>query len=194
MPPAAVKSLGDLLFWQYAKIISVSAGLGKKNFGFIMSKYKKLQSGEIAWNSIREYVKEHESDKECIICGAKDQPLTADHLFPRKHNGPNDANNIAWVCRSCNSSKGARRLYEFYTATAGIEVANYDVPRIAEGKYLKLLHAIFSDANMLDYKISDITAHGCPACDLKPLCIKEGTEGRLSILCLDGLATIALRE
>jgi hypothetical protein len=35
MPPRAVRSLRDLIFWQYAKIISESAGFGKANYAFI---------------------------------------------------------------------------------------------------------------------------------------------------------------
>jgi hypothetical protein len=31
-----VKTIGDLIFWQYAKIISQSAEYGKKEFGFVM--------------------------------------------------------------------------------------------------------------------------------------------------------------
>lgn len=55
MPPSAVKTLRDLIFWQYAKIISQSADFGKTNYRFIMSRFKKLQSGEITWSSsIRE--------------------------------------------------------------------------------------------------------------------------------------------
>jgi hypothetical protein len=57
MPPSAVKTIRDLIYWQYAKIISESAGHGKKNYGFIMSQFKKLQSGDIEWSgSIREYI------------------------------------------------------------------------------------------------------------------------------------------
>jgi hypothetical protein len=33
----------------------------------------------------------------------------------------------------------------------------------------------------------------CPGCDLKETCIHEGSEGKLSPLCLDGIATIILR-
>ncbi|KXA97077.1 hypothetical protein AKJ39_03730 [candidate division MSBL1 archaeon SCGC-AAA259J03] len=51
MPPSAVKTVEDLIFWQYAKIISKSAGMGKKNYGFIMDRFKKLQSGEIEWST-----------------------------------------------------------------------------------------------------------------------------------------------
>ncbi len=34
LPPKAVKTIEDLIFWQYAKTISESAGYGKKQFGF----------------------------------------------------------------------------------------------------------------------------------------------------------------
>ena len=47
MPPKAVKSIKDLIFWQYAKIISQSAGFGKNNYRFMMSRFYKLKKGEI---------------------------------------------------------------------------------------------------------------------------------------------------
>lgn len=45
MPPPAIKYIRDLIYWQYAKIIADSAGMGKKNRGFVMSRFKKLQEG-----------------------------------------------------------------------------------------------------------------------------------------------------
>jgi len=110
MPPSTVKTVRDLIFWQYAKIISESAGFGKRNWRFVMKKFKQLKDGEIFWNEIREYVRERKD--ECIFCGRKTD-LTIDHLFPRLFNGPDDEKNIVFVCRECNSSKGSRRLYEF---------------------------------------------------------------------------------
>ena len=65
LPPKAVRTIQDLIFWQYAKIISESTGYGKKQFGFVMDRFKKLSSGEISWSgSIREYVKEREKKSE----------------------------------------------------------------------------------------------------------------------------------
>jgi hypothetical protein len=70
LPPHAVKTIQDLIFWQYAKIISESAGYGKNQYGFIMDRFKKLVSGEINWStSIREYIKEREQQDVCIYCG-----------------------------------------------------------------------------------------------------------------------------
>ncbi len=42
MPPPAIKTVRDLIFWQYAKIITESAGIGKRNWGFVMSRIKQL--------------------------------------------------------------------------------------------------------------------------------------------------------
>lgn len=69
MPPPAIKNDRDLIYWQYAKIIADSAGMGKRNWRFVMDRFKKLQQHEIFWNEIREYVKEHENPGECIFCG-----------------------------------------------------------------------------------------------------------------------------
>ncbi len=60
MPPAAIRDLRDLLYWQYAKIIADSARVGKRNHGFVMERFVKLRSCGIALDSIREYVKERD--------------------------------------------------------------------------------------------------------------------------------------
>jgi len=192
MPPPAIKTVGDLIFWQYAKIISDSAGMGKRNWGFVMTKFKQLQGGEIFWNSIREYVKEREKKDECIFCGGRTS-LTIDHLLPRSLNGPDDEKNVIWVCLRCNSSKGARRVYEFWTIREGLEGAKYDVPRIVEGKYLKFLYETLKGKSMLNFAIDDIKGQICPRCDLNSLCIRENSVGKLSPLCLDGIITLCFK-
>ncbi|NWF86929.1 HNH endonuclease [Candidatus Bathyarchaeota archaeon] len=189
MPPPVVKNIKDLIFWQYAKIIAESAGFGKKNYGFIMKKFRQLQQGEIFWNEIREYVKEKERRDECIFCGIKTD-LTIDHLLPRCFNGPNDEKNVIWVCKKCNSSKGSKRLYEFWTEKKGLEGAKYEVPRIAEGKYLKLVYEVLKEKGLLNLNASKIGELFCPKCSIKKICVKEDSEGKLSPLCLDGILTL----
>ena len=174
MPPSAVKTVKDLLYWQYAKIISASAGAGKKNYGFIMDRFKKLQSGDIQWStSIREYVKEHEQPDQCVYCGAKGD-LTVEHMLPRSRGGPDIPENAVWVCGSCNSKKGSKRLYEWY----GLDSRN-ELPRIAEGKYLKLLYALHENKGTLNAVPTDL----CPSCDLGARC---PVEGKLSVYCIEG--------
>ena len=55
--------------------------MGKRQWAFIMDRFKKLQSGEIAWDSIREYVKEREDLDHCVYCG-REEALTLEDLFP----------------------------------------------------------------------------------------------------------------
>jgi hypothetical protein len=192
VPPSVVKNIRDLIFWQYAKIIAESAGFGKKNYAFVMTKFKQLQEGEIFWNEIREYVKEREKKDECIFCGVKTN-LTIDHMMPRCFDGPDDEKNVIWVCKECNSSKGGKRLYEFWTIKKGLKGAKYEVPRIAEGKYLKLVYEVLNDNSLLDADTDKIRGQICPQCDLKKHCIREKSEGKLSPLCLDGILTLCFQ-
>jgi len=178
MPPAAVKSIQDLIFWQYAKIISESAGAGKKNYAFVMDRFNKLRSGEICWStSIREYVKEREKPNECIYCGTKSE-LTLEHILPLSRGGLDEPENAVWVCKKCNSSKGGKRLYEWFSLDR-----RYEVPRIAEGKYLKLLYSLHTKLGTLNTK--DIQQL-CPKCDLQKLCPEKA---KLTVYCLEGIFT-----
>ncbi|MFB3888990.1 MAG: HNH endonuclease [Candidatus Bathyarchaeia archaeon] len=192
MPPTVVKTVRDLIFWQYAKIIAASAGIGKRDYGFVMNRFKQLRQGEIFWNEIREYVKEKEQGDECIFCGARTD-LTLEHLLPRAFNGPDVEKNLVWVCKRCNSSKGARRLYEHFAIQAGVEAAKYGVPRIAEGKYLKFAFETLKEKGFLEMGEAELNSAVCPTCDMKGLCIRQGTEGKLSPFCIDGMLTLSFR-
>ncbi len=175
MPPPAVKTIGDLIFWQYAKIISESAGEGKANYGFIMNRFKNLQSGNIRWSSsIREYVKEHEQPNACVYCGSDATALTLEHMLPKSRGGPDAPDNAVWVCSECNSRKGSKRLYEWY----GLDNRD-ELPRIAEGKYLKLLFSLHESRRTLDKTSREL----CSTCDLGAKC---PTKGKLSVYCLEG--------
>jgi rubrerythrin len=193
MPPPAIKTVRDLIYWQYAKIMAGSAIKNKKSWGYIMDRFKKLQQEEIFWNKIREYIKEREKPNECILCGKKTS-LTLDHLFPQSLNGPNDEKNVIWICQQCNSSKGTKRLYEYWTIKNNLKAAKYDIPRIAEGKYLKFIYEIFQQNNLLNLSEDDLKQQICPNCDLKKLCIQEKSEYKLSPLCLDGITTIVFKK
>jgi hypothetical protein len=175
LPPAAIRTINDLIFWQYSKIIANSAGFGKSNYGFIMDRFKKLRSGEINWStSIREYIKEREQTNKCIYCDSETD-LTLDHILPSIRGGPDDPDNAVWVCQKCNSSKGSKRLYEWY------ELENRNcIPRIAEGKYLKLLYELHKETGTINSRSIDL----CQQCDLTSKCTKKK---KLTVYCLEGI-------
>lgn len=128
MPPPAVKTIRDMVYWQYAKLIARSAGQEKK-YGFVMDRFKKLQSDEINWSgSIREYIREREVSGQCIYCGGRAE-LCVDHLIPRSRGGPESGDNAVMACRACNSSRGDRGIYEWFE----LEGRN-EVPRVTCGR------------------------------------------------------------
>lgn len=46
-------------------------------------------------------------EHRCVLCSATDD-LTLDHIHPRSRAGSDSDSNLRVLCRSCNSSKGAR--------------------------------------------------------------------------------------
>jgi HNH endonuclease len=65
--------------------------------------------------------------------------------------GPDTIDNMVLACRNCNSSKGARDLFEWYG-----KGRQYEIPRLALGKYLKLIFELHERAGTLDS--SDVNA------------------------------------
>jgi hypothetical protein len=182
MPPPTVRTIRDEIFWQYAKLISKSAGFGISQRAFQMDRFVKLRDGGIQWStSVREYVKEHEKANECIYCGLKEK-LERDHILPVSRRGPDIVDNSIWVCKSCNLSKGDKRLYEWKGS-----VAKDEIVRIAEGKYLKLLYELHEKLGTLNVGKNSLVSALCPRCDMGGLCKKEGHEGKLTVYCLEGI-------
>lgn len=102
--------------------------------------------------------------------------MTTEHILPRSRGGENVPDNVVRVCKSCNSSKGAKGLYEW----KGLEHKN-EHSRIAEGKYLKYLYSLFEARGLLDAKLDDL----CP-CGLEGKCNDEGHAHKFTLYCLEG--------
>jgi len=176
LPPSAVKTVRDEIFWQYAKLMTKSSG-HTGDYGFTMSMFKKLQSERIKWSSsIREYIRDLERDRVCIYCSNPNE-LSIDHLIPKSRGGPDIADNAILACRSCNSSKGDKGVYEWY----GIEHRN-EIPRIVEGKYLKLLYTLHEDRGTLQMGRHNL-AELCKVCSQGRLC----KESKLTVYCLESV-------
>lgn len=177
MPPSAVKTVRQVIYYQYAKIISSSSGFGKTNYGMVMSKWKQLCSGEINWSSsVREWLKEKEEPNKCIYCG-EEKDLTIEHILPRICLGEDVLENVIMVCKSCNSSKGGKRLYEW----RGIDEKDH-YNRIAEGKYLKYLYSLHERQGTLDCIVTDM----CPRCNMRNLCEEANSVEKISVYCIEG--------
>lgn len=189
MPPPIVKTIRELIYWQYAKLISKSAGMGIDARAFQMNRFLALRSGGIQWSTtIREYVLEHDHSVGCAYCGDTKNALTVDHIFPTSLGGPDHPDNAIRVCKSCNSKKGATLIFAWNGTTSGDEV-----PRIVQGKYLKLLFDMHEKTGTLDMNIHDIQSSCCAQCRNRPACVKAGSEGRLTMFCAEGIAALKNR-
>ena len=51
--------------------------------------------------------------QRCAYCKIKLTPRTLDHIIPLSKGGTNNPDNLAWVCKPCNSRKGTRSLDVF---------------------------------------------------------------------------------
>ncbi len=157
MPDRDVKTIRDLIYYQYAKIIarrafSVPDGkeAKKQHYGFIKKTFQELKNGAKSWSEItREDWQFVESEKKCIYCGTESE-LHKEHIVPRSLqirsecrtcNKIQSIHNQVWACKQCNSSKGTKGLYEFFRAKYPNEKKFYDIiPPLLEKKYLKTIY------------------------------------------------------
>jgi hypothetical protein len=151
-PKAAVKSVRDLIYWEYACLIAEAGGFAG-NYGFVMSRYKKLKSGQMSWSgTMRDFLKQSEKGRSCIYCGATEN-LTADHIVPSSRAGIDpriqalleSQDNCVLACRTCNSQKGARDAFQWYQdEERGL------VPKLVRSKFLKLVYKVHETQGTLD--------------------------------------------
>ena len=78
-----------------------------------------------------------------------------DHLFSKSYGGPETADNVVWVCRSCNSSKKGADFLEWWKRKHG------DFPPLLlVRRYLKLAIATVDRLGLNDCPVED--ASGLP--------------------------------
>jgi len=167
MPDSEVQSIRDLIYYQYSKLICRSAfkmadGVSAKgeHYGFIKKTFRELKSGSKIWSDIiREDLQFVEVVKVCIYCGSAFD-VSQDHIVPRslkllikcaECDRIQGIHNLVWACKSCNSSKGVKGLYEYYKSKYPADKKFYDrIPPLAEKKYLKTMYFCHECAGTLD--------------------------------------------
>jgi len=153
-PKKIVNSVRHLIYWQYAQLIAKSAGF-EDNWGFVISRYKKLVSGEMKWSSsIRDYEKALETGMVCVYCGSK-KDITFDHIIPVARAGVdprivnliNSTDNCVCACKKCNFSKSDKDVFEWYGQDRLDEI-----PKLVLSKFLKLAYALHETQGTLELK------------------------------------------
>ncbi|MGA9365226.1 MAG: HNH endonuclease [Bacteroidota bacterium] len=180
MPPPYVKTIREEILYEYAKLISRSA-YNKLERGFITDRFKKLRDGEITMSStLREWEREQERPQECVFCGSTID-LTTDHLIPKKRGGDDSPDNLVLACKSCNSSRGEKGVFEWL----GLDRKD-QLHRLVAGKYLKELLKVHENAGTLEVRKEHI-GQLCSNCPLPEVCREWDKESELTCFCLESI-------
>lgn len=167
MPDREVKTVRDLIFYQYAKLIVRSSfnyknggEAKKKSYGLIKNKFRELRDGTIKWSTItREDKQFTESNIACIYCG-NEENLQWEHIVPKSLKIKTECGNCDVIqhihnqvkaCRGCNSSKGTLGLYSFFKKLYPENGDYFDyLPSLLEKKYLKTIFQCHECAGTLE--------------------------------------------
>ena len=162
------QTFADLLYASYSGLqtLGFAFAKGKRRYdrecyAFRESVIKRLKAGEMKigdlyQNIIRQMTSPHDA---CWYCGRSVSdcgPLTADHIFPRMKGGEDISDNLIMVCRSCNSSKGAKDLLAWYR-----ERGEFPPMRVL-AHYLKLVNQYALDSGLLGLSLEELSGMDLP--------------------------------
>jgi hypothetical protein len=180
MPTNYVKTIHDEILYEYSKLISRSA-FNKLEWGFVTNTFFKLKKGELKISdTIREWEAEQELPKHCVFCGSAEN-LSTDHLIPKNRGGDNSADNLVLSCKSCNSSRGDKGVFEWL----GLKKKD-NLHRLVAGKYLKQLLKIHEDHGTLNISRNDLSTL-CKNCPLPEVCKEWDKVNSLTCFCLESV-------
>ena len=158
MSEAKYSNLKELIFWSYANLAMAHAGIDKQHLKYgtfhyiIRAKlFKGLKEGTMNIRSIfaDEKVKLM-TGQICNYCGS-DKNLSLDHIIPSYEGGADNAENLIFACKSCNSSKGKKDLMEW------MQNRNEFLPLMVIRRYLKLIYYHAEKNQLLSCSLDDLS-------------------------------------
>ncbi len=137
MPPRSVpKTVGDFIYYYYAKLVIAPSAGHAGNYRFIMDRYKQLRNGSIQMSDYdREIQKLAQQPGVCAFC-EKRGATTPTEVVPRRLGGPIGIHNLVHACSPCSSSKGDKELIKWWSQE--LKRDKDELPRIPAGLFLKL--------------------------------------------------------
>ena len=151
------ETVRELIYYSYANLAMAHTAVDKKqekyemfNFMIRAKLFKGLKAGTMNMRTIFDDEKiKLQTGQICNYCGSKDK-LSLDHIFPQKYGGQDNAENLIFACRSCNSSKGKKDLMEW------MNFQNHFFPLMIIRRYLKLTFTYCSQNELLDKNIIEL--------------------------------------
>lgn len=183
MAKSKIETVREKIFWSYANLAMAHSAIDKKqekygtfNFMIRAKLFKGLKDGTMNMRTIFDDEKiKLQTGQICNYCGSSEK-LALDHIFPQKYGGTDDAENLIFACRTCNSSKGKKDLMEWMNFKGEF------LPLMIIRRYLKLTFNYCSYHGLLDKKIEDLNGLELPfKIDLLPTNYPNPTELKLNI-------------
>jgi hypothetical protein len=159
MPNPPADTLGRLLHWSYANLAMAHAAVNQDvtkynrvHFMIRAKLYKGLNTGSMQMGSLMDDERlKMVLPNACAYCGMAEK-LTLDHMISSHSGGIESADNAVWVCRSCNSSKGAKDFFIWW----GNRNAAFP-PLLLVRRYLKLCHKLAEERGLLECSVDKLT-------------------------------------
>jgi hypothetical protein len=150
-----INTIGDLLHWSYANLAMAHAAVTAKADKYGRAHYmirsrlfdglnrQTMNIGSLADDERLKMV----LPQACCYCGNRES-LSIDHLIPTKRGGLDTGDNLVWACRSCNSSKCATDMLEWFIAK------NEFPPLLLLRRYLKLAIEVSRKMNVMNTSLA----------------------------------------
>jgi len=183
MSKQKIVTVSDLIFWSYANLAMAHTAVdkrqekfGKFNYMIRAKLFRGLKEGTMNMRTIFDDEKiKLQTGQICNYCGSTEK-LALDHIFPQKFGGLDDAENLIFACRSCNSSKGKKDLMEW------MNFRGQFLPLMIIRRYLKLTFNYCIEKNLAVKRIEELKDMELPfKIDLLPISYPNPKELVLNI-------------
>ena len=171
MAKQKIEIVRHLIYYSYANLAMAHTAVDKQqekyemfNFMIRAKLFKGLKEGTMNMRTIFDDEKiKLQTGQICNYCGSSDR-LALDHIFPQKLGGKDDAENLIFACRTCNSSKGKKDLMEWMAFRGTF------LPLMVTRRYLKLTFNYCNENGLLDKEINELKEMKLPfRIDLLPI-------------------------
>lgn len=183
MAKQEIEKVREKIYWSYANLAMAHTAVDKKqekyrrfNYMIRAKLFRGLKEGTMNMRTIFDDEKiKLQTGQICNYCGSSEK-LALDHIFPQRFGGKDDAENLIFACKTCNSSKGKKDLMEWMGFRGKF------LPLMVIRRYLKLTFHYCLENNLLDKKIADLKGMDLPfRIELLPLSFPNPNELILNI-------------
>src|SRR5690554_4453576 len=150
MAKQKIETVRELIYYSYANLAMAHSAVNKKqekyntfNYMIRAKLFKGLKEGTMNMRTIFDDEKiKLQTGQICNYCGSGNN-LALDHILAKHFVQKDNAENLIYACRSCNSSKGKKDLMEW------MDYKKDFFPLMVIRRYLKLIFQYCEEHELL---------------------------------------------